>query len=79
MRKQREHNCIYPLAWALILCLLTALCLSPAMAIDEIVQQPTSSISAVAESLRKAVKYSVENFTGMLVDAVNVHVVGVRV
>lgn len=42
MRKQREHNCIYPLAWALILCLLTALCLSPAMAIDEIVQQPTS-------------------------------------
>ena len=37
------------------------------------------SISAVAESLRKAVKYSVENFTGMLVDAVNVHVVGVRV
>ena len=37
------------------------------------------SISAVAESLRKAVKYSVENFTGMLVDAVNVHVVGVKV
>ena len=37
------------------------------------------SVSAVAESLRKAVKYSVENFTGMLVDAVNVHVVGVRV
>ena len=30
-------------------------------------------------SLRKAVKYSVENFTGMLVDAVNIHVVGVRV
>ena len=37
------------------------------------------SISAVAESLRKSVKYSVEYFTGMLVDAVNVHVVGVRV
>ena len=37
------------------------------------------SISAVAESLRRTVKYSVENFTGMLVDAVNVHVVGVRV
>lgn len=37
------------------------------------------SVSAVAESLRKAVKYSVENFTGMLVNAVNVHVVGVRV
>lgn len=37
------------------------------------------SISAVAESLRSSVKYTVENFTGMLVDAVNVHVVGVRV
>lgn len=37
------------------------------------------SVSAVAESLRKSVKYTVENFTGMLVDAVNIHVVGVRV
>ncbi len=37
------------------------------------------SVSAVAESLRNTVKYTVENFTGMLVDAVNVHVVGVRV
>lgn len=37
------------------------------------------SISAVAESLKKSVKYSVENFTGMIVDTVNVHVVGVRV
>ena len=37
------------------------------------------SISAVAESLKKSVKYSVENFTGMIVDSVNVHVVGVRV
>ena len=37
------------------------------------------SITAVAESLKKSVKYSVENFTGMIVDTVNVHVVGVRV
>ncbi|MBR1890657.1 MAG: Asp23/Gls24 family envelope stress response protein [Clostridia bacterium] len=37
------------------------------------------SISAVAESLKKTVKYSVENFTGMIVDTVNVHVVGVAV
>ena len=37
------------------------------------------SINAVAESLKKSVKYSVENFTGMIVDSVNVHVVGVRV
>ena len=37
------------------------------------------SVSAIAESLKKTVKYSVENFTGMIVDTVNVHVVGVRV
>jgi uncharacterized alkaline shock family protein YloU len=37
------------------------------------------SISAVAESLKRAVKYRVENFTGMLVDSVNVNVIGVRV
>jgi len=37
------------------------------------------SISAVAESLKKAVKYSVEEFTGMIVDSVNVNVLGVRV
>ncbi len=37
------------------------------------------SISAVAESLKKSVKYSVENFTGMIVDTVNIHVVGVCV
>ncbi|MBR1984300.1 MAG: Asp23/Gls24 family envelope stress response protein [Clostridia bacterium] len=37
------------------------------------------SISAVADSLKKSVKYSVENFTGMIVDTVNVHIVGVRV
>ena len=37
------------------------------------------SISAVAESLKSAVKYSVEEFTGMIVDSVNVNVLGVRV
>lgn len=37
------------------------------------------SISAVADSLKKTVKYSVENFTGMIVDNVNVHVCGVQV
>lgn len=37
------------------------------------------SISAVSESLKKSVKYSVEDFTGMIVESVNVHVVGVRV
>ena len=37
------------------------------------------SISAVAESLKRSVKYSVENFTGMIVDSVNINVIGVRV
>ena len=37
------------------------------------------SVSAVAESLKKTVKYSVESFTGMIVDSVNVNVCGVRV
>ena len=37
------------------------------------------SISAVAESLKKTIMYSVVNFTGMIVDTVNVHVVGVCV
>lgn len=36
------------------------------------------SISAVAESLKQAVNYNVEKFTGMLVDTVNVNVVGVK-
>ncbi len=36
------------------------------------------SIDAVAESLRETVKYSVENFTGMIVDTVNVNIVGVK-
>ena len=37
------------------------------------------SINAVAESVRRSVKYNVEQFTGMIVDAVNINVVGVRV
>jgi uncharacterized alkaline shock family protein YloU len=36
------------------------------------------SVKAVCESLKEAVKYHVENFTGMLVDTVNVNVIGVR-
>ena len=36
------------------------------------------SISAVAESLKQTVKYAVENFTGMIVDTVNVNIVGVK-
>ncbi len=37
------------------------------------------SIDAVAESLKKTVKYGVERFTGMVVDSVNVNVVGIKV
>ena len=37
------------------------------------------SVSAVAGSLKKTIKYRVEDFTGMIVDTVNIHVVGVRV
>ena len=37
------------------------------------------SLSAVAESLKKTVKYTVEGFTGMIVDTINVHVEGVRI
>ena len=37
------------------------------------------SIDAVAQSLRKSVKYGVERFTGMVVDTVNVNVAGIRV
>ena len=36
------------------------------------------SIEAVAESLRSTIKYGVEKFTGMIVDTVNVHVMGVK-
>lgn len=37
------------------------------------------SIDAVAQSLKKAVKYRVERFSGMPVDTINVHVVGIKV
>ena len=36
------------------------------------------SISAVADSLKQAVNYKVEKFTGMLVDTVNVNILGVK-
>ena len=36
------------------------------------------SIEAVAESLKEAIKYKVENFTGMIVDTVNVNVTGLK-
>ena len=37
------------------------------------------SIDAVATTLKKTVKYDVEKFTGMVVDTVNVNVIGIRV
>ena len=36
------------------------------------------SINAVAESLKEAVKYKVERFAGMIVNTVNVNVIGVK-
>ena len=36
------------------------------------------SIEAVAESLKGAIKYKVERFTGMIVDTVNVNVMGLK-
>ena len=36
------------------------------------------SIEAVAESLKEGIKYKVEYFTGMIVDTVNVNVVGLK-
>ncbi len=36
------------------------------------------SIGAVAETLKGTIKYKVEGFTGMVVDAVNVNVIGVK-
>lgn len=36
------------------------------------------SIAAVAESLKEGVKYKVERFTGMIVDSVNVNIVGLK-
>ncbi len=37
------------------------------------------NVRAVSESLKKTIKYRVEEFTGMITDAVNVHIIGVRV
>ena len=37
------------------------------------------SINAVAESVKKLVKYNVEQFTRMIVDSININVVGVKV
>ncbi len=37
------------------------------------------AINAVADSLKSSIKYGVEQFTGMIVDSVNVNIVGVRV
>ena len=37
------------------------------------------SIAAVAESLKEAIKYKVEAFTGMIVSTVNVNVIGVEI
>lgn len=36
------------------------------------------SIEAVAESLKESIKYKVEKFTGMIVDTVNVNVMGLK-
>lgn len=36
------------------------------------------SINAVAESLKETIKYKVERFSGMIVDTVNVNVIGVK-
>ena len=36
------------------------------------------SISAVAESLKEAIKYKVEEYTGMIVDTVDVNIIGVK-
>ncbi len=36
------------------------------------------SLSAVAETLKQTVKYNVEKFTGMVVDTVNVNILGVK-
>ena len=36
------------------------------------------SINAVAESLKEGVKYKLERFSGMIVDTVNVNIMGVK-
>ena len=46
---------------------------------NDIILKYGVSINAVAESVRRVVKYNVEQFTGMLVDSININVVGVKV
>ena len=36
------------------------------------------SIKAVVEALKESIKYKVERFTGMIVDTINVNVMGVK-
>ena len=36
------------------------------------------SVEAVSESVRSAIKYNVENFTGMIVECVNINVLGIK-
>ncbi|MBR2974692.1 MAG: Asp23/Gls24 family envelope stress response protein [Clostridia bacterium] len=36
-------------------------------------------INAVAASLKESVKYGLEHFTGMIVDKIDIHVVGVKI
>lgn len=36
------------------------------------------SIKAVAEALKESIKYKVEHFTGMIVDNINVNIMGIR-
>ena len=36
------------------------------------------SVEAVIESVRSAVKYNVENFSGMIVEYININVVGIK-
>lgn len=37
------------------------------------------SIASVTNNLKSAVKYGLEEFTGMIIDSVNINVIGVRV
>lgn len=44
-----------------------------------IILQYGVSISEVTTNLKSAIKYGIEEFTGMIIDCVNINVVGVRV
>ena len=37
------------------------------------------SLEATCETIKESIKYSVEKFTGMIVDSVNINVMGIRV